>query len=215
MADKSEATRLLDSAVKLANNIQGKYFDLGEMLYELKENDYYKLIENGKYYSDNHSKWKQFCDENLPIGYRTAQYWLSIYRYFTDMGVEKERLAKVGWSKIKELIDLTDNTNLLEEALKVAETGSLKDVQSYVAHIKSTTEQVGPDTRETLNGKKFEFMFYEAAAETVDQILTEASLDTNGNMNEALFKVLIEWHQSRQDVIPYEVAGKELDTILA
>lgn len=215
MADNSEAVRLLSDAIKLANNIQGKYFDLGEMLYELKENDYYKMIDGGKYYSDNHTKWKQFCEENLPIGYRTAQYWLQIYRYFTDMGVDKDRLTMVGWSKAKELIDLTDNTNILEEGLKLAETGTLQQVQSFVAHVKATTEKVGEDTRETLNGKKFNFMFYEAAGETVEQILNEAAQDTGGNIQDAFFKILVEWYQTKGDVTSYDVQDEELEQLLA
>jgi hypothetical protein len=196
----SEAERILHEAVKLANSVQDQYFEFGALLYELKENDYYKLIDNKKYYSDNHKKWKLFCEENLPVSYRTAQYWLSIYRYFTDMGVTKERLQSVGWSKAKELIDITEDTNVLEKALKVAESGSIQQLQAYIATIEKKSEKVGEDERETLKSYQFNFKLYEASGETVDQILDKVAETTGGDKNQALFKIMIEWYQQQSEI---------------
>jgi hypothetical protein len=209
---KSDAADLINRAKILANNIQDNYFDLGELLYEIKEGDHYKLIDNKKYYSDTHAKWKSFCEDNLSVSYRTAQYWLTIYRYFTDMGIGKEAVSKIGWSKAKELVDLTDDTNVLRHAMDIAETQTMQELKAYIAEVKSGTEKSGEDTREEVKFKEFKFKFYEAAAESMEQILQEAMKDTSGNKNEAVFKIFIEWYQQRQvessvaetDVLVYE-----------
>lgn len=195
-------------AKKLAENVQETYFDLGCLLYHIKEDDIYKTYNNNKYYADNHAKWKLFCEENLSVSYRTAQYWLNLYRYFTDMGISKEKVVNIGWSKAKELIDFTDDINKLERALKVAEEGTLEDLKHHIDTVKSIEEKVGEDNREVLKSKIFNFKLYEAAAETVDEILEKVCLQEKCSKSEALFKIFIEWHQ-----INTYVEAKEEDLI--
>jgi hypothetical protein len=220
MTERSDAERLIDSANKLANSIHDKYWDLGEVLYELKENDFYKLIEGKKYYSDKHTKWKSFCEDKLDIGYRTAQYWLNIYRYFTDMGIEKDELKKIGWSKAKELIDLTEDVNVLRSAMKKAESSTLEELQHFCATIEKSEKKLGEDTRETLKTSKFTFYFQEAAAEAVEEIINETAQKCEGDRNAALFQILIEWKQAQipENVDPfseYQVEEeKELEAVI-
>lgn len=182
---------------RLSKSVNETYYDIGCVLYHLREDDHYKTIDGNKYYSNGHKKWKEFCEDKLDISYRSAQYWLNIYRYFNDMGISKERLSQIGWSKAKEFIDVTDDVNVLEAGLKVAETGTIQDVQYWKANIETQIEKLGEDNRETLKSKTFNFKFYEAAGETVEQILQDAAQQTNGNLNEALFMIVVEWYQSK------------------
>jgi hypothetical protein len=193
---------LLDQAIALSNTVQDNYFDLGYVLYELKEGDYYKLIDNKAYYSDKHSKWKQFCEEKLPISYRTAQYWLNLYRYFNEMNVDKEVLKRIGWSKAKELIDFTDNADTLNEALELAENGTIGELRAYVKRFKESVE----GTSEVLKGIKFNFKLFEEAAEGANLALAAAGRTTDGDLNQAFFKICIEWYQlTNPDVKEEEV----------
>jgi hypothetical protein len=209
LTSKNDAISL---AKKLAEDVQHTYFDLGCILYYVKERDDYKLIDNKKYYSENHSKWKQFCEDTLPVSYRTAQYWLNLYRYFTDMGIDKSVITKVGWSKAKELIDFTEDTNILNHALHIADTQTMQQLKAYVAEVKAGTEKSGEDTREEVKFKEFKFKFYEAAADSFDEILQEAMKDASGDKNSAIFKIAIEWYQNRQ--IEQEVASNVDDYVL-
>lgn len=195
---EEEFERILDGkpAIERLNElalvVNEHYFDIGCVLYHLKEGDLYKTIEGNKYYSENHSKWKQFCEDNLNVSYRTAQYWLNLYRYFTSMDIDRERLQQIGWSKAKELIDFTEDYAVLDEALTRAETMTLGELKSYIATYK---ESIGEDTRETVSFKKFVLSLPEAQAVHAEEILKAAMRETNGNMNEAFFKILIEWNQ--------------------
>jgi hypothetical protein len=178
-------------AASLANAVNEHYFDLGEVLWRLKEENLYKLVDNKKYWAENHKLWKQFCEDKLSISYRTAQYWLQMYNYFNKMGVTKEELQGIGWSKAKELVDLTEDEELLGRCLEQARNGTLQELLSF---IETFVERVGESHQETLKGRTFKFRLYEAAAEQVNHILELAGKSTT-DQNEALFKVCIEWYQ--------------------
>lgn len=199
----TDVTEPIHLAKTLANDVQDSYFDLGCLLYHIKNDDIYKTYDGKKYYSDKHKLWKRFCEDHISVSYRTAQYWLNIYRYFTDMGISKERLKQVGWSKAKELIDLTDDTNILEAAIKIAEDPhkTIRDLEAFCDTIERSETKIGEDTRETLKATAFNFKFYEAAAETVEQIVNQTAQGTGGDRNQALFKIVIEWYQSQNEVI--------------
>ncbi len=189
----TDSEDLVELAVTLADKVQDHYYDLGAILFRLKDEGHYKLVDNKAYWSEKHSGWKTFCEDKLSVSYRTAQYYLRMFEYFETMDISKEDLKGIGWSKAKELIDVTDNKQVLEACIERAKTGTLQELQSYIL---TFVERVGEDHREELKGKTFNFRIYEAAGETVDQILSLAAKSTNGNKNEAFFKVCVEWFQT-------------------
>lgn len=183
----------LEKLGELALTINEHYFDVGCILFHLKENDIYKMIEGKKYYSDKHTKWKQFCEENLSVSYRTAQYWLNLYRYFTEMGISRDKLGTLGWSKAKELIDVTEDAADLDRIIKAAEDMTIAQLQAYIADYK--VEVDGGTPAETVKFKKFTFHLPAAMSEHAEEILSQAAASCNGDLNEGFFKVLIEWQQ--------------------
>lgn len=223
LTEKEDAISVLN---KLAENVNNSYYDIGCILYNLKENDIYKTIEGNKYYSDGHSQWKKFCEDHLKISYRTAQYWLNLYHYFDKMGVTKDRIKDIGWSKAKELIDITDDVNVLERAIKVAEEGTIQDLRAHIAIIESMSERIGEDNREEIKSKKLTFIYYEEAANAITEILEKAAAENNGSVSEALFQICVEWYQNKnyipsdEDVVlsydgPTDDNGEDLPLDLA
>jgi hypothetical protein len=186
----------IELARKLSNTVQETYFDVGCLLWHIKDRDLYKTVDNKRYYSNDHTKWKEFLTENFSVGERTARYWMDIYEYYSKMGVTKDQLRMIGWSKAKELVDITENVNILKEGMDIAENGTIKDVKAWKALVEKQTEVLGEDTRETLTSQKFTFKYFEANAETFKSILEQAAKETNGDENEAMFKIAVEWLQS-------------------
>lgn len=193
---RDEYIRILDGADplerlnQLALSINEHYFDVGCVLFHLKETDTYKQIEGNKYYSEKHTKWKEFCEDKLSISYRTAQYWLNLYRYFSEMGISRDKLQSLGWSKAKELIDVTEDHVLLDELLTIAEDLTISELQAYIADYKVTDEKP-----EVTKFKKFAFSLPEAQSEHAQELINAAARACNGNLNEGFFKILIEWSQ--------------------
>ena len=129
----------------------------------------------------------------------------------------------VGWSKAKELVDLTEDTNVLERAIQVAETSTFQELQAHIATVEQSIERIGEDTRETLKAEKFTFHYFEAAAKTVHQILNKAAQDIdNGDLNQALFKIMIEWYQERtptnisdNTILTYDTEEETISEVLS
>lgn len=207
-------------AQELSANVQETYFDLGCLLYNIREGDLYKTFKGNRYYSNGHKKWKQFLEENFSVSYRTAQYWMNIYRYFSEMGIDRDRITKIGWSVIKELVDVTKDVNVLNRGLAIAENGTLDDVKAWASSVETEVELI-PGDGETLTSKTFKFKFYEAAGETVEQIMAEVMKEEGiENMNEAFFKIMIEWYQARipatdVELMDYATEEEEEDALFA
>lgn len=188
----------IDRIKQLAENYNETCYDIGCILYHLKENDTYKTINGTKYYSDNHSKWKLFCEENLSISYRTAQYWLNLYRYFVvDMGMSKDGLKGMGWAKAKELIDITDDVDVLTKFVNESKDKTINELK---ASITDYQKKDGQDTRDVVTFKAFNFRLPAIQAEHAAEIIAIAQQQCNGDLNEGFWKVLIEWYQSNLPV---------------
>jgi hypothetical protein len=101
------------------------------------------------------------------------------------MGISKVEVVQMGWSKAKELIDSTDNKQQLEELITYAETHSIDEVRDRV-------DSLSGDAPTTYN---FQFRLYERAGEAAKEYLSEVANQTNGDLNEAFFKILVEHKQ--------------------
>jgi hypothetical protein len=187
---------------ELAEKYNENCYDIGCVLFHLKENDIYKTIDGSKYYSDKHTKWKGFCEENLSISYRTAQYWLNLYRYFiAEMGMSKTILQELGWSKAKELIDITDDPDKLSELVMSAKTMTINDLRATIVDF---LQREGQDNREITKFKSFNFRLPEMQSEHAAEILDLAAKSCDGDRNQAFFKIFLEWFQFNNPVSEQE-----------
>lgn len=182
---------------QLAENYNDTCYDIGCILYTMKFTDIYKTIDGKKYYSDNHTKWKAFCEDNLSISYRTAQYWLNLYRYFvSEMGMSKAQLKELGWHKAKELIDVTDDSDVLSDTLKRANDMNVAEVTAYAEAIRRT----GDANVDVPRFVDFKFRLPATQGTHINEILNTASVQCNGDKSEAFFMVVLEWFQDRHPV---------------
>ena len=109
--DAEEAGRLLQKAISIKNEIEGKFWEMGGILNGIFKNQYY--VDYG--YHD----WKDFCNEVLEMKWRTATYLRDIYVKFTSLGLGPEDCVGVGWGKLKELLPIVTKENV-EHWLDVA-----------------------------------------------------------------------------------------------
>lgn len=187
----------VEVAATLSNTINDHYFDLGMVLYFIKETGEYKQINDKKYFCDKHQKWKDFCENELTISYRSAQYYLTMYQYFDSMGVTKEQLRGLGWSKAKELVGLTEDAETLLKAIDYAKDHNLNEVKAFV---EESSETFSETTETTMKVVKFNFKLYEASAEFVQKALQfkAAELGTD-DLNSAFELIMIEWLRSQDE----------------
>lgn len=190
----------LDKLSELSIQINENYFDVGCVLFHLKEMDTYKTIEGKKYYSEKHTKWKEFCEDHLSISYRTAQYWLNLYRYFSEMGISRDKLRNLGWSKAKELIDVTEDVAVLDSLIQAAEKMTITDLQAYITDFEQKVDT--DEEAEIVKYKKFNFSLPAAQSVHAQEIVEAAARECGNNMNEGFWQILVEWYQWKNPLPP-------------
>lgn len=184
-------------AEALSRQVNNHYYDLGELLFYIKENEVYKHIEDGAY-SDDKAGWRRFCDDKLDVGYRTAQYWLNIYAYFFGMTIERNDLQGMGWSKAKELVDLTENLEVLKRFIKFAKEHSFADLVNEIAKYKAS--QAG--TEEPLN--VYETIRFKLPTYQLEEVqhaleLAKEVFDVQDD-NQALSNLALDWVQLKANI---------------
>ena len=102
--DPEEASKLIAKAMFIKDDIEGKFWELGEVLY---------IIFNKQYYVDaGYHDWREFCNGVLDIKWRTATYLKDIYGKFSPLDVEEAERKGIGWSKLKELLPIVNAQNV-------------------------------------------------------------------------------------------------------
>lgn len=102
--DPEEAGELIAKAMFIKDDIEGKFWELGEVLYIIFKKQYY--VDAG--YHD----WREFCDGVLDIKWRTATYLKDIYGKFSPLDVEEAARKGIGWTKLKELLPIVNASNV-------------------------------------------------------------------------------------------------------
>lgn len=102
--DPEEASKLIAKAMFIKDDIEGKFWELGEVLY---------IIFNKQYYVDaGYHDWREFCNGVLDIKWRTATYLKDIYGKLSPLDVEEAERNGIGWSKLKELLPIVNAQNV-------------------------------------------------------------------------------------------------------
>ncbi len=158
--DAEEASRLLQKAISIKNEIEGKFWEMGFILNGIFRNQYY--VDYG--YHD----WKDFCNEVLEMRWRTATYLRDIYVKFTSLGVRGEDCVGVGWGKLKELLPIVTKENVkywLDEAK--AKKVSVAVLNARVRH---ALGRITKEQSEKLP-QQLVFRLYEAQLENVERAM--------------------------------------------
>jgi hypothetical protein len=103
--DPEEASKLIAKAMFIKDDIEGKFWELGEVLF---------VIFNKGYYVDaGYHDWREFCNSVLDIKWRTATYLKDIYARFSPLDVEEAERKGIGWTKLKELLPVVNASNVV------------------------------------------------------------------------------------------------------
>jgi hypothetical protein len=158
--DAEEASRLLQKAISIKNEIEGKFWEMGSILNDIFKNQYY--VDYG--YHD----WKDFCNEVLEMKWRTATYLRDIYVKFTSLGIGPDDCIGVGWGKLKELLPIVTKENVkywLDQAK--AKKVSVAVLNAKVRH---ALGRITKEQSEKLP-QQLVFRLYEAQLDNVERAL--------------------------------------------
>lgn len=190
--EKEDAGRLLTKALSLRSEIELKFWELGEVLYHIFQNQYF--LEYG------YPNWKDFCSQVLDIKWRTATYLKDIYGKFTSLGVKGEEIAGVGWVKLKELLPIIDKKNV-REWIKVAKDKNISLVQLN-ARVKYALGKISKEEAER-PPRTIGFKLYEEQLESVKRALEIAKRMTGSENYGYLLEMIC-----AEFLITYDTVGE-------
>ena len=126
------------------------YLVRGELLYELKENEYwkeYKFTDPDTGEERPYAKFDEYCQVELGISRRTAIYLCEIYKKcVVDLELPTDILVDLEWSKVKEVYKQVDADNYATVFDKLKRM-SLKEATQYGKELRGTaTEESGGES---------------------------------------------------------------------
>jgi len=215
--DAISAAKMLDARAHETN------YTLGGVLAHIQEEGLYK--EAGY---DGTGGFADFVNTELSIGYRAAAEQIRIYKIMAPLEVDEARLAAIGWTKVREIINVVTAENV-EEKLDFAENHTRDEV---IEHVKTEKVVGKKGTRKvTSEGEKgktatkvtFKFEAFEENGTLIQNALESALKGTDGgNLNDAFIKIVTEWatfqdnsEMSVEDFLAYgeEKFGVELGVV--
>jgi hypothetical protein len=158
--DPEEASKLIAKAMFIKDDIEGKFWELGEVLFVIFGKQYY--VDAG--YKD----WRDFCNSVLDIKWRTATYLKDIYAKFSPLGTDEAERKGIGWAKLKELLPIVNSQNV-KYWLGVAKEKKVS-VQVLNNMVKFALGKISKEEADKVP-QVFAFRLYEEQLENVERAL--------------------------------------------
>lgn len=158
-------TKALNMADRLAEDIETNYFKLGGVL---------KVIRTQQWF-EGYPTFDAFVLERFGFRGRKSYYLMDIYTHLVDKQVPWEKVAHVGWTKLKDIAEYLTPENVDEWAAKAASM----TVSQLDAHLKALKGSEGsgatPGTAKTTsNTVKQAFTLHQDQYEVVQSALAKA-----------------------------------------
>lgn len=191
----------LDAARALVRQGEQTFLNLGGVLAEIRST---KAYVSAGY--DGDKGFQEYCKTELNMEYRHAMYLVQIYNTILPLGVDEDRLIRIGWTKARELCQYITEENA-ESLLLAAEEMNKEEL---IEHVKTTyvSAKTGEAAKERVKKVKYSFQAFEDQAEIVGAALERAK-ETNGSddINAAFLAIITEWADMTEGVeVPLEDA---------
>lgn len=151
------------------NNIEGGYVDLSRLLSEGYHKEYH--LEWG------FSTFEEYCKAELDVAYRKAMYLVEIWDKVKSLNIPKERISKLGWTKMKDLAAVITEENYKEWLAKADKmtTRELTDAVKVVRKGETGAERPATTTLKVVMSEAEASVVLEAIEESKKLCETEST----------------------------------------
>lgn len=118
----------------LSSSINRSIFDFGDLLYEVRENNYFSAW--------GFSSLAEYAQQELGIKQRKSEYLVRIVRTMKAVGLKREQFEPAGTSKLREICTLNPEASFWNADIKVSEQLSDHIVRLVLDADEMTGEQV-------------------------------------------------------------------------
>lgn len=154
-------TKALNQAEKLAEDIETNYFRLGGVL---------SIIQTQQWY-EGFPTFEAFLAEKFGFGKRKADYLIQIYKDLVDKQIPWEKVAHLGWTKLKDLSGTLTLENL-DEWVEKASKVTVMELQALLKAGKTTGESTSAST--TSDSVTLKYKLHTDQADAVQNAVAKA-----------------------------------------
>lgn len=161
---------VLPKIKSLLDVVDTNYLDIGRLLWRVNEKNLYQL--------GNYESFDEYVENELGFKRRKAKYLVSIWkRLRAELGVKKEKIEKVGWTKAKVILPVVNEENV-ERWLDKAKVMSVPELAAEVAQARGKEEKEKPEEDQY---KTFTVRLAMPQYENVESALSLAQMKTNSD----------------------------------
>jgi hypothetical protein len=162
---KEKQARLLVKT--LSEETEVAFFRLGGVLSVIQANGWY----------EPYASFREFVEKEHGLHYRKATYWVGIYNNLAESKVPWEKVADLGWTKLKEIAGVINNDNV-DEWVKVAKAqNTLSLIETVKAHLQNNAPKALEDgSSSTVTTKTFKV--HEGQKTVIEAALAKAKNDS-------------------------------------
>jgi hypothetical protein len=191
------------AATELAEASEKTVFTLGGVLAYIKRNDSHTAIESDEQdeegnvlsaYEAGLKGFNAYVEDTLGIAARKADYFVNLYEKFSQITTEA-KIAKIGWTKLRELLPLDLDESNVEEWLDYAREASTSDLKAEIT--KTIVEAGGKvhGNRQTAQMVTRKFRFFEDQDNVVKEAIDKARAVIGDDQDDSacVLHILNEW----------------------
>jgi len=188
LAIMEQQENILAYVEELDQDIANKEWLIGGILYHAKLDRTYHQLDPR--YAEK-GGFEVYCNERLSCGYRKAMNLIEIYYQFNLNSIPGAELAKIGWTKAREIVRVMEEANA-GELVTLAENSSVAELKESIR-----ADYVGGkagEATERVRRLTFKFKLFADQAELVDNVLQQ-TMETLGlkDKNQAFEHIIVEW----------------------
>lgn len=171
-------------------DVSKAYYDLGELFYTIFDKSSYEELG---YVGPG--AFAKYCTEELGYNHDSALERVRIYKTFYELGIEKEELSDISFSKALKLVPIINHENKnywLELAKKLTVKELRAEIKNLIGNIAKADQTDMDMSIEDRTKAIFKFKYVDTDADFIQKSLSEADqhYDCGGNLNLALKHVL-------------------------
>ena len=152
---------------ELIDQAEVTYFRLGGVLS--------LIICNG--WHAPYSTFREFVEKGHGIGYRKANYFVSIYNYLAESKVPWAKFSGLGWTKVKEIASVVNNDNV-DQWVKIATEQNTLTLIETVANYKKSLAGKAIEDQSAKAVTTMTFKCHEGQKEVIEAAIAKAKADS-------------------------------------
>jgi hypothetical protein len=193
----------LAAAHELAESSEKTVFTLGGVLAYIKRNDLHTSVESEETDEEGNSVpayapglkgFNAYVEDTLGIAARKADYFVNLYEKFSQITTEA-KIAKIGWTKLRELLPLDLDESNVEEWLDYAKETPTVDLKEAVREQLVDAGGKTHGNRKTATMVTRKFRFFEDQDNVVKEAIDKAREVIGDDQDDSacILHILNEW----------------------